>query len=150
MKIKIGWGWSIVIAIAAFMIFILQFVYRTLADDSLEHHLVSEDYYKDELYYQQEIDKMNNANKLDKNVTVERVGNGMQVTFPEEMEQANISGTIFFQRPSDKRVDFKKDIVLDKNIMLIVDDRLINGRWNIKIDWKYSDEEYLYKKGLFY
>lgn len=150
MKIKIGWGWSIVIAIAAFMIFILQFVYRTLADDSLEHHLVSEDYYKDELYYQQEIDKMNNANKLDKNVTVERVGNGMQVTFPEEMEQANISGTIFFQRPSDKRVDFKKDIVLDKNIMLIVDDRLINGRWNIKIDWKYSDEEYLYKKELFY
>lgn len=150
MKIKINWGWAIVIVMAMFMVFILQFVYRSLSDDTLEHHLVSEDYYKDELFYQQEIDKMNNANKLSENVAVERGNTGMLVAFPETMDQTKITGIIYFQRPSDKRIDFKKEIVLDNNTMLIIDDKLINGRWNIKIDWKYDDEEYLFKKNIFY
>ena len=46
--------------------------------------------------------------------------------------------------------DFKKEIVLDKNTMLVVDDKLINGRWNVKVDWKYDDQEYMFKKNLFY
>ena len=147
MKIKINWGWAMVIAMAAFMTFILQYVYRTLAD---EHHLVSEDYYKDELYYQHEIDKMNNASKLKENLVVERGDEGMQVTFPSDMEQSKITGIVYFQRPSDNRIDFKKEIVLDKNTMLVVDDKLINGRWNVKVDWKYDDQEYMFKKNLFY
>ncbi|MET2985180.1 FixH family protein [Aureibaculum conchae] len=150
MRIKINWGWAMVIVMAAFMIFILQFVYRSLADDTLEHHLVSEDYYKDELYYQQEIDKMNNASKLSQNVKVEKAGRGMLVTFPDTMDLEKIKGTIYFQRPSDKRIDFKREIVLNENTMLIEDDKLINGRWNIKIDWKFEDEEYLFKKDIFY
>ncbi|QCX39427.1 cytochrome C oxidase Cbb3 [Aureibaculum algae] len=150
MKIKINWGWAMVIAMAAFMTFILQYVYRTLADDTLEHHLVSEDYYKDELYYQHEIDKMNNASKLKENLVVERGDEGMQVTFPSDMEQSKITGIVYFQRPSDNRIDFKKEIVLDKNTMLVVDDKLINGRWNVKVDWKYDDQEYMFKKNLFY
>ena len=150
MKIKINWGWAMVIAMAAFMTFILQYVYRTLADDTLEHHLVSEDYYKDELYYQHEIDKMNNASKLKENLVVERGDEGMQVTFPSDMEQSKITGIVYFQRPSDNRIDFKKEIVLDKNTMLVVDDKLINGRWNVKVDWKYDNQEYMFKKNLFY
>ncbi|MDY7396668.1 FixH family protein [Aureibaculum sp. 2210JD6-5] len=150
MKIKINWGWTMVIVMGLFMIFILQFVYRSIAVDTLQHHLVSEDYYKDELYYQQEIDKLNNASKLTKNVTVKRVDNGMQVTFPNIMEQDKIKGTIYFQRPSDKRIDFKQEIALTNNEMIIKNERLINGRWNIKIDWKYGDEEYLFKKNIFY
>ncbi|WP_117883186.1 FixH family protein [Aureibaculum luteum] len=150
MKIKINWGWAMVIAMAVFMTFILQYVYRTLTDDTLEHHLVSEDYYKDELYYQHEIDKMNNASKLKENLVVERGDEGMQVTFPSDMEQSKITGIVYFQRPSDNRIDFKKEIVLDKNTMLVVDDKLINGRWNVKVDWKYDDQEYMFKKNLFY
>ncbi|MBJ2172929.1 FixH family protein [Aureibaculum sp. A20] len=150
MKIKINWGWAMVIAMAVFMTFILQYVYRTLTDDTLEHHLVSEDYYKDELYYQHEIDKMNNASKLKENLVVERGDEGMQVTFPSDMEQSKITGIVYFQRPSDDRIDFKKEIVLDKNTMLVVDDKLINGRWNVKVDWKYNDQEYMFKKNLFY
>ena len=72
MKIKINWGTGIVIAMLLFMTFILQFVYRSF-DSKNSHDLVSKDYYKDELYYQQEIDKMNNANKLEQNITFERV-----------------------------------------------------------------------------
>jgi len=150
MKIKINWGWGLVIAMGLFMVFILQYVYRAFTDEKLEHHLVSEDYYKDELYYQVEIDKLNNASKLPESVTMERIDNALQVIFPKGMEQNKISGKIYFQRPSDKRIDFTREIEIDNNKMLINDKKLIHGRWNIKIDWKYDDEEYLFKKDIFY
>ncbi len=150
MKIKINWGTAMVIAMVLFMAFILQFVYRSIAVDKYEHHLVSEDYYKDELYYQQEIDKMNNASKLTQNVKVDRVGEGMLVSFPDEMNFNKITGIVYFQRPSDERLDFKKEISLSDHIMLIKDDKLINGKWKVKIDWKYGDDEYLFKEAIFY
>ena len=150
MKIKINWGTAMVIAMVLFMAFILQFVYRSIAIDKYEHQLVSEDYYKDELYYQQEIDKMNNASKLTQNVKVDRVGEGMLVSFPDEMTFTEITGIVYFQRPSDERLDFQKNISLSNHSMLITDDKLINGKWKVKIDWKYGDEEYLLKEAIFY
>ena len=150
MKIKINWGTAMVIAMVLFMAFILQFVYRSIALDKYEHQLVSEDYYKDELYYQQEIDKMNNASKLTQNVKVDRVGEGMLVSFPDEMTFTKITGNVYFQRPSDERLDFQKEISLSDHSMLITDDKLINGKWKVKIDWKYGDEEYLLKEAIFY
>jgi len=150
MKIKINWGTAMVIVMVLFMAFILQFVYRSIAVDKYEHHLVSEDYYKDELYYQQEIDKMNNASKLTQNVKVDRAGKGMLISFPNEMNFTKITGIVYFQRPSDERLDFEKEISLSDHLMLIKDDKLINGKWKVKIDWKYGDSEYLFKEAIFY
>lgn len=150
MKIKINWGTAMVIVMALFMIFILQFVYRTLAVDKYEHHLVSEDYYKDELYYQKEIDKVNNASKLAQNVKATRVKEGILVTFPDDMDETRITGKIYFQRPSDKRLDFSRDIELTDHLMIIQDEKLINGRWNLKIDWSHDSHEYLLKESIFY
>ena len=150
MKIKINWGTAMVIAMVLFMAFILQFVYRSIALDKYEHQLVSEDYYKDELYYQQEIDKMNKASKLTQNVKIDRIGEGMLVSFPGEMTFTKITGIVYFQRPSDERLDFQKEILLSDHNMLITDDKLINGKWKVKIDWKYGDDEYLFKEAIFY
>ncbi len=64
MKFKISWPTGIIISIAAFVIFILSFVYKVTFLPQYDHHLVSDDYYKDELNYQQEIDKLNKAAEL--------------------------------------------------------------------------------------
>jgi len=150
MKIKINWGTGVVIAMVLFMVFILQFVYRTLANDKYEHQLVSEDYYKDELYYQQEIDKMNNASKLEQNTTLERTKEGFLITFPSKMDVTKIMGNIYFQRPSNDKLDFEQDIKLTDNRIVINHDNLVSGKWKVKIDWKYNDEEYMLKEDVFY
>lgn len=147
---KINWGTAMVIAMVLFMVFILQFVYRTLAMDEYDHELVSDDYYKDELYYQQEIDKINKANTLPENVRIERAEEGFVVFFPKDMIPEQISGTVSFQRPSDKKLDFQKEIRLKNHQLLIQDKRLLNGKWNVKVDWKHKDEEYLLKESIFY
>ena len=108
MKIKINWGTAIVIAMVLFMVFILQFVYRSITVDKYNHELVSDDYYKDELYYQKEIDKLNNANQLVLNATLQSNKEGFLITFPKDMNAAKITGTAYFQRPSNKSLDFSQ------------------------------------------
>ncbi len=150
MKIKFNWGTGIVIAMVLFMAFILQFVYKSVAMDKYNHELVSEDYYKDELYYQQEIDKINNGNQLEQNVTFERVKEGFLITFPQQMDVSKITGTVEFQRPSNKSLDFQQEISLKGSKLLINHTNLVSGKWKVKIDWKHDDKEYMLKEAVFY
>jgi len=150
MKIKFNWGTGIFIALALFMIFILSFVYKTLFIEKYEHQLVSENYYKDELHYQEEIDKMNNANLLPENVSLTNTNEGIIIHFPEDMDFNKIKGKVNFLRRSNEKLDFKRNIDLKSNSMLIEDNILVTGKWEIKVDWQYEDEEYLLKESWFY
>ncbi len=110
MKIKWNWGTGIVIAMVLFMAFILQFVYRASMVAKYEHSLVSEDYYKDEIHYQEEIDKVNKGNALKENISVIQNEDGLLIRFPKEFEASSLSGTVYFQRLSNEKLDFSKDI----------------------------------------
>lgn len=149
MKIKINWGTGIFIAIVLFMSFILSFFYRSFSPE-LRHDLVSEDYYKDELHYQEDIDKMNNALKLDQNIILDNSATGINIVFPENMDYNNITGNIVFQRLSNIKLDFNQNIDLKSNRLTIPDSLLVSGKWVIKIDWQYDGEKYLLKKNWFY
>jgi len=150
MKIKINWGTGIVIAIVLFIAFILSFVYKTIFVEKYEHHLVSEDYYKDELHYQEEIDKLNNANFLPKNVSLTNTDKGIIIRFPEDKDFHKIKGKVGFLRRSNEKLDFERDIDLTENFMIIDDSLLVPGKWEIRVDWQYEDEEYLLKESWFY
>jgi len=150
MKIKFNWGTGIFIAIVMFMIFILSFVYKSIAIDKYQHELVSEDYYKDELHYQQDIDKLNNAAKLDQNIALNNSEKGITIIFPDDMDFKQIKGKIIFQKLSNKKLDFTKDITLESHRFLIPDSVLVPGKWVIRIDWNYNGEEYLLKEDWFY
>ncbi len=152
MKIKWNWGTGIVIAMVLFMAFILQFVYRASMVAENKHSLVSEDYYKDEIHYQEEIDKVNKGNALKENISVIQNENGLLIRFPKEFETSSLSGTVYFKRLSNEKLDFSKDIKdnLSDHTILIPDEQLVDGKWELKIDWKVKDESYMYKETLFY
>ena len=150
MKIKISWPTGIIIAIIAFVVFILSFVYRVTFMAEYDHHLVSEEYYKDELNYQQEIDKLNNAAILKENITLEKVDNGLLISFPSKFDPSQISGLISFKRLSNDKIDFKIPIKLQTSKYLLSDDILVDGRWDIKIEWTVNNTTYLFKEKLMY
>lgn len=150
MKLKISWPAGIIISITAFVIFILSFVYKVTFLPQYDHHLVSEDYYKDELNYQQEIDKLNNAAKLQENVTYKKVAKGLLIKFPSKFEPSQIKGTISFQRMSNEKIDFKIPIKLETNNYLIENDKLVEGRWDVKIEWTVQNKTYLFKEKIMY
>ena len=150
MKFKISWPAGIVIALGSFIIFILFFVYKVTFLPEYDHHLVSEDYYKDELNYQQEIDQQNNADELKENVTYEKVTEGVLINFPSEFNPTQITGTISFQRLSNHKLDFEFPIKLITSNFLIPDENLVEGRWNIKIEWVVNGKKFLFKEKIMY
>ena len=149
MKIKINWGTGIVIAMVLFMVFILTFVYKSLTKE-YTHELVSDDYYKDELLYQNDIDKLDNAKKLNSKITVSNSDKGLTIHFPSDIDYQDVKGDIYFQRMSNSKLDFHKNIELISDKILIPDSLLVSGKWIIKIDWTYKGKEYLYIDSWFY
>lgn len=145
-----NWGTGVVIAMVSFMIFILTFVYRSVVMDEYQHELVSEDYYKDELHYQEEIDKLNNAAALEVNLTVSRTSEGLLLRFPGNLDPGKISGNIRVQRPSKKALDLELPVQLSGYEQLIPDEKLVSGKYLISVDWKHGESEYLFKEELFY
>jgi len=150
MKLRFTWGTGIFLAMLSFMIFILSFVYKSIAMEEYQHELVSEDYYKDELHYQVEIDKMNNSNSLSQNIKLANSKEGILVSFPKDIEQASIVGSIYFQRLSNEKLDFTEEIKLTDHHQLIPDERLVSGKWIVKVDWETKQEKYLFKDSWFY
>ena len=147
---KINWGTGIVIAFILFIGFILYFVINMAANEKYNHDLVTEEYYKKELEYQEDIDKLNNAKALEKDITVTKTNEGLQVIFPDNLNIEEITGKLFLYRPSNKQLDFETSFSLSKPNLLIPDKRLVDGRWNIVIDWQYKDKLYLYKASIVY
>lgn len=148
MKFKITWPAAIIFSIGAFMIFILSFVYKVTFMPEYDHHLVSEEYYKDELNYQQEIDKQNKGALLKENITVSKTSEGLLINFPKEFNSTKIEGTISFMRLSNNKIDFKIPIVLLNNQYLVENKNLVAGRWDINIEWTANNNTYLFKEKL--
>ncbi|GAA3614465.1 FixH family protein [Flavivirga amylovorans] len=147
---KINWGTGIVIAFIGFISFIMYFIITMNVDDAYSHDLVTEDYYAEELEYQKDIDKLKNAKHLNKNITYKKSVEGLIISFPDTIDFNKITGNVFLYRPSNKHLDFDTAISLSKPTLLIPDNRLVDGRWNIKIDWQYNGKSYLFKESINY
>ena len=147
---KINWGTGIVLAFIGFMCFIMYFVVKVNTDKKYDHDLVTEDYYKEELDFQNDINKETNAKNLSENISLKKTEEGLEIIFPETFTINNISGKVFLYRPSNKQLDFETPISLSNHNLLIPDKRLLDGRWNIKVDWQYNGKSYLFKKEIVY
>lgn len=147
---KINWGTGVIVAFIGFISFIMYFIITMNTNSKYDHDLVSEDYYADELIYQGDINKLKRAKTLPKNVTYKKTEAGLIIVFPEHIDAKKITGKVFLYRPSNKQLDFDTTISLSNSNLLIPDKRLVDGRWNIKVDWQYHGNSYLFKESINY
>ena len=133
----------LLIGAAMFMLFIIVLVIGCMRQDFF---LVAKDYYRDEINYQQHIDKVNNTQSSQKTVNLEnQVGAGyINLQFPPVAgRNKRVAGEITLFRPSDARKDIVIQVNLDsKNRQVINTGNLDKGLWKIKIDWSESGEPY--------
>lgn len=147
---KINWGTGIVLAFIGFIAFIMYFVISMNVNKKYDHDLVTEDYYKEELNYQKTIDKEANSKALKDNISWKKTEEGLIIKFPEEFQPEDLTGKVFLYRPSNKQLDFEITISLSNHNLLIPDNRLLDGRWNIYVDWQYKKKAYLFKEEIIY
>ncbi len=147
---KFNWGTGVIVAFVLFISFIMYFVISMNTNKKYDHDLVTEEYYQQELEYQNDIDKEKKATGLKENIQWKKSDNGIVIIFPNDLDFKEVSGKVFLYRPSNKQLDFETAISLSDYNLLIPDKRLLDGRWNIKVDWQYKGKSYLYKKEIIY
>lgn len=147
---KINWGTSIVIAIAAFICFIMYMVITMVTDKRYNHDLVTEDYYQKELLFQGKINAANNAKGLSSPIRVKKVTSGLKIIFPKDLDPKGIKGKVFLYRPSNKKLDFEMPISITDTYLLVPEKHLLGGRWDIDVSFTYKDKEYLHSQKIKY
>ncbi|HLW61968.1 MAG TPA: FixH family protein [Flavobacterium sp.] len=146
---KFNWGTGIIIAIIAFMTFILQYVIRVQVDAKYNNELVTESYYEKELEVNDNYRNNENLKELGDDFNIQVVDEGIAVQFPEDFNYQNIEGTISLYRPSDQNLDADISIELSSSAMLIPKNALADGRWDIIVNWQYKENHYYKKQALF-
>ena len=147
---RMNGGAGIVLAIIGFVSFILFLVITMSTDEAYSHDLVTEEYYKTELEFQEQLDKESNARHLSENLSIQKTKEGLIIRFPEDLDPSQITGKMFLYRPSNKQLDSEIPLSLSSHQLLVPDNRLLGGRWNILIDWTYGNESYFFKEEILY
>src|ERR1017187_1506847 len=144
MKIKWNFGTGIVVFLIIFMSFMLTMVYKC---GQVKSELVSANYYDQEINYQKQIDKTNNASKLKENikVTYDKSSSAFVINYPDELKPIDISGDINFYKPDNQNADFKLNIKPDKeNKQFVSAANIAKGLWNVQINWSAGNVSYYF------
>lgn len=136
---KFHWGTGIAIVYGTFMLLMITFVIKS---KQIDHSLVTENYYEQDLAYQSHLDKVNNAQALPEDLRITGgVNADLEFQFPSEMQA--ISGEIWLYRANNTALDMKIPITTQADNSMRVPTRdLIAGRWRVKVDWQGSGKAF--------
>ncbi|HJY62939.1 MAG TPA: FixH family protein [Ignavibacteria bacterium] len=138
---KFNWGQGLVIANAVFTAGVFIMVSISISKDV---DLVTPNYYDKEIKYQEEINRINNTNKLITPVNFEINESTIVISFPNNTPQSVINGEILFYRPSGSKKDFIVKAETDINFKQSINISSIEkGLWKIKIMWSMDGIDYL-------
>jgi hypothetical protein len=142
---KISWGTGIVIGIIAFVVISVSMTVIFMTQDV---SLVSDNYYEKSLSYQDEIDKQSRTNLLDEQVKINFNGEVVTISVPPDYMSKDISGEIFFYRPSNPKLDFALPLQLVEGNQIIPVERLDKGFWRIKLNWTMDGNGYYNERAI--
>jgi hypothetical protein len=137
-----NWGKGIIIFMASFMTFILWMVFTLMSKNT---DLESEDYYKKEIAYEQEIQAQRNANDAKEKVKVSENKDFIILQFPLEEKIDTVS--VEFFKPNDKNGDQLFAEVGTKT-MMVDKKKLQKGLYLINIHYQIEDKEFLQKEEI--
>ena len=143
---RINWGTGIVIGI---VIFIVLSVTMTIIFMTQDVSLVSDNYYEKSLVYQDEIDKQSRTKSLNEEVKINFNDEMISILFPSDYVLKNMTGEIYFYRPSDQKMDFKIPLQLSETgTQIIPTQNIEKGYWRIKLNWEMDGNGYYNEKAI--
>jgi hypothetical protein len=136
---KLNWGLGLVIGYLCFAILMSTLVIKSFNQNS---DLVHEDYYGEELKYQDRINRGVESLSLKGKIICDKTSDEIIIKFPKEMEEKNVHGDILFFRPSDKNKDVKTNLNLIHGEQRFPIQQFSKGLYKIQINWEASEKKY--------
>lgn len=139
---KISWGHGVVIALGAFILFILGMIFL-FPIGKQNSEMITDNYYEEELKYQDVIDAKNLADNLAEKPTVTLQKQGIIVLFPKEFANENTTFNFYLYRAENRNLDIQKDFTLDKNNTFAIPANVVaKGGYTLKLKWKHNNLNY--------
>jgi hypothetical protein len=143
---KISWSYKIVFIYTVFVLGILTMVFLSAKEN---RDLVSENYYADEIAYQQVIDQSSKTAALSAPVELIASGKQLIIQLPKEFYglQANGEWTLYYA--ADKARDLTGNISTQNGKYSIVIPAHAKGQYLFKMLWKVDSKEYYFEQNIF-
>jgi hypothetical protein len=140
-KFKLNWGHKLMLVFASFALLMFYLAFRSF---QTKVDLVDRDYYKDELRYQEIIDRTEMANQLSGKVIIRKsMDRSILVQLPAEMVNKPVTGNIWFYCASDASKDRHIELVPGNDASQLIRAGLLPaGRYVVKIKWDCDHKQY--------
>jgi len=113
--------------------------------------LVRNDYYQEEILYQQQLDRLNRTQpfRAEVRITHDKSLQAITITLPAAHTQHLVMGCIQLYRPSDAKLDRSVPLSVDSSGTQRIDaKRLRPGFWKVRVTWTAGGQEYFFDQPL--
>lgn len=105
--------------------------------------MVTDNYYEEELQYQDVIDAKKRADELQEKPVYSQDTNGIKITFPQENTTSNTTVKFVLNRTDDQNLDIKKSVDLDANHTFIIPAQVLKmGNYTLRLSWTKDKTDY--------
>ncbi len=143
--IRIGWGWNVALLYTFFVAMIITLV---VSSSRQKIDLVSKDYYKDELLYQQVLDAGKNQAQLQGSVVIHAGEDSVFIEFPNEFKTRVLTGDVRFYAAVNKEWDYACKVHTGENRIAIHRQLLHKTPYTIKVSYSVDEKPYYYESNL--
>ncbi|GEN75801.1 FixH family protein [Chryseobacterium hagamense] len=137
-----SWGHGVFIALAAFIIFILSMLFL-FPNGQKNSEMVTDNYYEEELKYQDVIDAKKRADTLQEKPVYSQDKAGIKITFPQDYNNSNATVKFVMNRTDDQNLDIHKAVQLDANRSFTIPAQVLKmGSYTLRLNWTKDKTDY--------
>lgn len=139
---KFSWGHGVVIALAAFIVFILSMLFL-FPNGQKNSEMVTDNYYEEELKYQDVIDAKKRADSLQEKPVYSQDKSGIKITFPKDYDNSNTTVKFVLNRTDDQNLDIHKAVQLDASKSFLIPAQVLKmGNYTLRLSWTKDKTDY--------
>ncbi len=141
-----NWGKGIAIVYIVFVLLIAGLVYLATQQ---KFDLVSDDYYEQELKYQDKLDANNNVVALNDKINFSLQGEKLIIELPSDLHTSNISGKLNCYYKADSKNDLSFDFEPDENGKQVWErNKFVQGFYILKLSFNDGIKNYYVEKEM--
>ena len=133
----------------AYLLFVAGIVFLIIKANNEKFDLVTDNYYEEEIKYQQVIDAAGQTAKLSGKLEIKKQEDKIVILFPSDFTGKKVEGELHMYYAANEKKDFKQPVQTDKLEWSMVLPMFATGQYTAKLSWVVDGKKYYFEKNIF-